>query len=51
MAAFLRDAALDVEKVLCRRFLLVDAELDFDSRPFSVRHFDDGVNLPKIQSR
>ena len=48
MAAFLCDAALDVKAVLCRRFLLVDAELDFNGRPFSVRHFDDGVNLPVV---
>ena len=40
------DAPLNVKQMLRGGLLLVDSELDFDRRPFAVRHFDYGVDLP-----
>lgn len=46
MSASFGYAPFDLKQMLSGGFLLVDAKLDLDRRPFSVRHLDYGVDLP-----
>ena len=48
LSAGFGNSPLDVKQMLRGGFLLVDAELDFDRRPFAVRHFDYGVDSVKF---